>query len=153
MADERNTVLMAAMRLLAAREHSRQELIRKLVLKGHPEHIVQDVVAQLVSQHLQSDARFIENFINSKRTRGQGPIRIQLELQQHQLPAGLVEEYLDSRDPLWQRSAEVVRRKKFGADLPSEYTERMRQAKFLEYRGFTHQQIFAILRDDELSCQ
>ncbi len=149
--DARQTVLTAAMRLLAAREHSRQELQRKLLQKGHPVEVVADVIQQLTSQRLQSDARFVENFISSKRARGQGPKRIQLELQQHNIPVEMMEMYLDMQHPDWQRCAEEVRRKKFGADIPDDYPSRMRQAKFLEYRGFTHQQIFAILRADEMA--
>lgn len=152
MAEEaRQTVLTAAMRLLAAREHSQQELQRKLVQKGHPANIVTDVIEQLAAQRLQSDARFVENFISSKRARGQGPKRIQLELQQHNIPAEMIEMHLDMQHPDWQRCAEDVRRKKFGADIPEDYPARMKQAKFLDYRGFTHQQIFAILREDEMA--
>jgi len=152
MVDEtRNKVLTAAMRLLAAREHSQQELLRKLVQKGHTAGQVAEVIEQLASQGLQSDIRFVENFINSRRARGQGPRRIQLDLAQHQIPADVVERLLNSRSPVWQQHAEAVRHKKFGAGIPDDYADRMRQAKFLEYRGFTSEQIFAILRQDDLA--
>ena len=152
MAEEaRQTVLTAAMRLLAVREHSQQELHRKLVQKGHPAELVTDVIRELGAQRLQSDERFVESFISSKRARGQGPKRIQLELQQHNIPVEMTETHLDIQNPDWQRCAEEVRRKKFGADIPEDYPARMKQAKFLEYRGFTHQQIFAILREDEMA--
>lgn len=148
MANERNDALAGAMRLLATREHSQHELRRKLTQKGHAAEWVDEVIAQLSAQDLQSDERFVETFINSRRERGQGPTRIQLELQQHQIAPELIANYLDARDAIWHDVAEKVRSKKFGDDLPDDYKERMRQAKFLEYRGFTHQQIFASLDEE-----
>ena len=149
MSEAHHAVLAGAMRLLATREHSQQELRRKLIQKGHEPALIDVVMAQLIAQGLQSDARFVDNFINSRRERGQGPTRIQLELQQHQIAPDIIQAQLEPRDPLWRECAEKVRRKKFGAAIPDDYLERMRQAKFLEYRGFTHQQIFALL-DAEL---
>ena len=149
MSEAINDVLAGAMRLLATREHSQHELRRKLIQKGHDPILIDEVMAQLIAQGLQSDARFVDNFINSRRERGQGPTRIQLELQQHQIAADVIQAQLDPRDPLWRECAEKVRRKKFGTTIPDDYPVRMRQAKFLEYRGFTHQQIFALL-DAEL---
>jgi len=46
-------------------------------------------------------------------------------------------------------TARAVRRKRFGAAPPSDFRERARQARFLEYRGFDGDQIRAALgRDD-----
>ena len=41
-----------------------------------------------------------------------------------------------------------MRRKRFGADPPSDFRERARQARFLEYRGFSRDQIRAALEVD-----
>ena len=149
MSEAHQAVLAGAMRLLATREHSQHELRRKLIQKGHAPELIDEVMAQLRAQGLQSDARFVENFINSRRERGKGPTRIQLELQQHQIAADIIQAQLEPRASIWRDYAEKARRKKFGAAIPADYPARMRQAKFLEYRGFTHQQIFALL-DAEL---
>jgi len=148
MSEARHAVLAGAMRLLATREHSQHELRRKLTQKGHAPVLIDDVMAQLIAQGLQSDARFVDAFINSRRERGQGPTRIQLELQQHQIAPELIQAHLDPRDASWREYAEKVRCKKFGAAIPDDFPARMRQAKFLEYRGFTHQQIFALLAEE-----
>ncbi len=149
MSEALNDALAGAMRLLAAREHSQQELRRKLSQKGHELEMAELAITQLAEQDLQNDERFVESFINSHQARGKGPKRIQLELQQHQLPEYLVEQYLDPEDETWRESAAQVRIKKFGHDFPEDYKERMKQAKFLEYRGFTHEQIFSVLKDIE----
>jgi regulatory protein len=141
-------ILASAMRLLATREHSTAELRRKLVQKGGDAQAVEAVLLELKAQNLLSDARFTESFINARRERGQGPLRIQRELQEHQIEAELVERYLDPRDPLWLVQAGKVREKKFGTRLPDDYKEKMQQARFLEYRGFSHELIRQLLRED-----
>lgn len=145
----KNDVLVVAMRLLATREHSLSELQRKLVQKGHDEQDVADVLLQLKDENLQSDERFVECFINSRRERGKGPLHIQRELQQHNISSELVTTYLDVRDPVWLEKADTVRVKKFGTALPDDFNEKMRQTKFLEYRGFSHEQIRGIFNDFE----
>jgi len=147
MSEAINDALAGAMRLLAAREHSQHELRRKLTQKGHELDAAEQAIAKLAEQDIQSDERFVENFINSHRRRGKGPTRIQLELQQHQLAEYLVEQYLDSSDEVWRESAAEVRSKKFGDDCPEDYQAKMKQATFLEYRGFTHDQIFSVLKE------
>ncbi len=147
MSEALNDALAGAMRLLAAREHSQHELRRKLTQKGHEPNVAERAIEQLVEQDLQSDERFVEGFINSHQVRGKGPKRIQLELQQHQLPEYLLDQYLDISDGIWHESAAQVRTKKFGEELPEDYKEKMKQAKFLEYRGFTHDQIFSVLNE------
>ena len=146
MSEAVNNVLAGAMRLLAAREHSQYELRRKLSQKGHDSDDIEQVIEQLVAQNLQSDERFVESFVNSYRERGKGPKRIRMELQQHQLPTDLIEMHLDDRDVIWKESAIKVKLKKFGDELTDDYQQQMKQAKFLEYRGFTHEQISAALK-------
>jgi regulatory protein len=135
------------MRLLATREHSQHELRRKLKQKGHAASDIEDVIEQLVAQRLQSDERFVDSFVNSYRERGKGPKRIRLELQQHQLPDELVEKYLDERDETWKKVAWQVKSKKFGSEQPDDFQQHVKQARFLEYRGFTQEQISAVLKD------
>ena len=52
------TVEAAAVRLLAQREHSRGELGRKLVAKGHEAETVDQTLADLETRGLLSDERF-----------------------------------------------------------------------------------------------
>jgi hypothetical protein len=48
----------------------------------------------------------------------------------------------------WLADAERVRRKKFGDAIPESYEERARQARFLQNRGFTMEQIRRVLKGD-----
>ena len=134
-------VRLAAMNLLARREHSQQELHRKLANKGFEPADIRPALATLSEEGLLSDERFTEAFINSRLKRGSGPIKIAMELQQRGVSDELVNIYLDERDALWAESAVTVRAKRFGPNLPDDFKERARQMRFLQYRGFTIQQI------------
>lgn len=138
-----------AMDYLARREHGCDELKGKLIKKECPPSIAAEVVAQLAAENLVSDERFTENFINSKRNRGQGPVRIRQELREKGIIDDLIDAWLDPREPRWLDTLKEVRSKKFGSILPRGYKERARQARFLQYRGFTTDQIFRVLGDDD----
>jgi len=138
-----------AMDLLARREHTRQELVTKLATRDFPEDVAEAVVDRLTEENLQSDVRFTEAFVSMRRKKGQGPIRIQNELQQRGVSQDLQDEYLDSRDDIWRDMIKQVRQKKFGNSSPKNYQQRAKQARFLQYRGFTSEQIRQELREYE----
>ena len=53
----------------------------------------------------------------------------------------LIDAGLDAADVDWIGAAREVRARKYGAERPTEYKERARQSRFLQYRGFTGEQI------------
>ncbi len=139
------TIREVAVRLLATREHSSAELFRKLVQKGFAQPDVQTLITQLQQENLLSDLRFSESFIRSRQLRGYGPIRIQAELRQHGFNDEQIRLSLDASAQGWLRLAQQVRQKKFGTAIPRDYEEKVRQMRFLEYRGFSHEQIRIII--------
>ena len=139
----------AAIRLLARREHAAVELTRKLRAKGWPEALVEAAVEGLVEERLVSDERFTEAFIHGRVGRGSGPLKIEAELGQKGVGDAVVAELLDRRDAEWRRLAREVRAKRFGAEIPRDFKERAKQMRFLQGRGFTHDQIRAALGDDD----
>jgi regulatory protein len=134
-------VEIAAVRLLGRREHSRAELVRKLAERGAPAGLVDEVLVALAARHLQSDERYAESLVNSRIGRGQGPVRIRRELAERGVAAKHIDEALAAAEVDWDRLARETRRRRFGSDVPGEWNERVRQARFLEYRGFTGVQI------------
>ncbi|MBI3777586.1 MAG: regulatory protein RecX [Gammaproteobacteria bacterium] len=133
------------MQYLARREHSRRELHDKLLKKGCDEAIATETVKRLEQERLVSDDRFMESLIQARRSRGYGPLRIQKELQDKGVTAEAIERWLDVSGREWLEDIRRVQRKKFGARLPRSFTERARQARFLQYRGFTYDQIQKVL--------
>lgn len=148
MAADDKPVELAAVRLLARREHGTQELKRKLIAKGHDADAVGRVVEKLGAKRLVSDERFVTSFVHHHAKRGQGPVRIRNELRQQGIEADAVELALGSGDMDWEALAADVRRRKFGAARPRSAAERAKQSRFLQYRGFTADQIRAALIDE-----
>jgi regulatory protein len=138
-----------ALALLAGREHGRRELARKLAARGFPAEIVAAVVAALESSGALAEARFTETFVRSRIAKGQGPQRIRGELAQRGVADADVDTALGDAHVDWLATARAVRRKRFGPELPRDFRERARQARFLEYRGFDGEHVRAALgRDD-----
>jgi regulatory protein len=131
---------VAALDALARRDYASEDLRLKLLEKGYDVSVVLPLLEALRDEKLLDDRRYLENFVAYHAARGQGPLRIRLELRRHGLQGTLVEEYLDSF-PDWIARLEKAREKKFGAQLPENYADRQLQARFLGYRGFTSAQI------------
>jgi regulatory protein len=143
-ADER-TVRTAALALLAGRDFGRAELARRLARRGYPADVVATVVEALVAERLLSESRFVEQFIRQHAGRGHGPARIRAELRERGAEQAEVEAGLEAAGEDWIALARDARRRRFGVSPPGDYAERARQARFLQYRGFTAEQIRAAL--------
>lgn len=134
-----------ALKLLARREHTQQELGEKLIRKGCAAELAEEVVGQLARERLLSEERFIESFVQARRSRGYGPLRIREELRGKGVDEDAIAQWIDVNGREWLEELRQVRRKKFGAGLPKSFNERARQARFLQYRGFTTDQIQQVL--------
>lgn len=131
------------MDLLARREHSYSELLRKLVLRGALTEAAEIELDRLQEDGLLSDARFCEAYVHARSQRGIGPRRLREELRQKGVAESLIELVLD--DPAWDWPARARQAfdKRFPQGLADELKERGRQQRFMQYRGFIWQDIFA----------
>jgi regulatory protein len=130
-----------AMDYLARREYGYEELISKLASAGFNADIAEDVVGVLRDENLQSDQRFTESFVRSRISQGKGPVRIRQELKERNVPPAIIVDALEEAGEDWFARAVEVRVKKFGADIPPDFTEKARQMRFLQYRGFEQEHI------------
>ena len=130
-----------AMDFLARREYGQTELIRKLADKGFDRDVAEHAVTQLTADGLQSDQRFADSFAQSRINQGKGPVRIRLDLGQRGIPDSIIEMSLEEADPDWYALAREQRVKKFGEAAPSDFKEKARQRRFLQYRGFEQDHI------------
>jgi regulatory protein len=148
---EAKRVEIAALRLLARREHSIEDLRRKLLSKGYDPGRVAAVMEKLTAKRLASDDRFAAGLVQHRARRGQGPVRIRADLRQQGVAESLIDQEFSKAEVDWNRLAAQVRRRKFGAAEPRTWSERAKQARFLQYRGFSADQIRAALGgSDEL---
>jgi regulatory protein len=146
--ESRVTPRNKALDLLSRREHSRLELRTKLAAREYSSAEIEPTLDVLVADGLLSDERFAEAYFTARKRVGRGPVRIRLELEQRGVNSGIIHQYLDEYAVEWLSLAKDVRRRKFGSELPLEYQEKARQMRFLEQRGFTHEQIRAAVDDN-----
>lgn len=124
-----------AVALLARREYARAELKQRLAQYGAAESEIDDLLQRLADAHLQSDRRYSESFVRSKKTRyGRG--RLVQELRQKGVDEEIFSDLLPAADEELQRAAQILR-KKF---RQPENTAAMKQKylQFLCYRGFSY---------------
>lgn len=129
------------MRLLARREHAPRELVAKLRAKGATAAIAERVVGGLDADGLVSVRRFAEALIAARVRRGYGPVRVERDLKEQGLERDAIAEHLRCAGVDWAALAIEQRCKRFGARAPTGAAEAARQRRFLQYRGFTADQI------------
>lgn len=132
-------------RLLARREYSVSQLQQKLLQKGYLDEDVQKVINEFIASGTISDRRYTESLIRYRQSQGYGPLRVRQELQSRGIPQEMIEDHLDITDNAWFLEISRVWRKKFKGQYPATLKDRGKQIRFLQYRGFTHAQIEAVL--------
>ena len=123
-----------ALRYLAAREHSRTELERKLRLHEEEPGQLAQVLDELQAKDFISETRVVASVINRRAGRF-GAARIKYELQQKGLCAQAVAEAVDSLKGSELERAREVWRKKFDGPA-ADAAGQAKQMRFLAARGF-----------------
>ncbi len=138
--------LNIALRLLARREHSSEELRGKLLVRGCEPDAVSATLAELARRGWQSDDRYARAAVSSGARKGHGPHRIRLQMQRAGVDASLTAEQLANEEVDWlqqaHKAAEKYLRGKDSIDLK---TKAKLQA-FLLRRGFSSDHIRATLK-------
>ena len=147
MSDDRPACRRRAMDLLARREHSRRELEQKLAARSFALPLIAEVLDELEHEGLLSADRFAQSFVESRFARGHGPRRIERELAERGIESS--RDLLDDARFDWDALARETRIKRFGRAQPADFREKARQMRFLEYRGFGHDQIRRALESDD----
>jgi regulatory protein len=138
-----------AIALLARRDYSSEELRRKLADRGYLEHAIEPVVEELIATNKVNDERYGQNVVAYRARRGHGPARIRGELQKSGLSRSAIDEVVKGEEaPDFLALARAARTRKFGPEIPKDRKERARQARFLQYRGFSNDHIRAALDGD-----
>ena len=147
-----------ALRLLSGREHSRQELERRLApLEESPGQLAK-ILDELQGKGFISEQRVVESVLN-RRSAKQGASRIRQELQSKGLDRELVTEAVASLQSTEIARARLLWEKKFAnraAVAPTEHpdkaseraaaaSERGKQVRYLASRGFSGDTIRRVL--------
>jgi len=145
-----NAAYSAAVALLARRDFSSDDLERRLTVRGFTREAVAQALTELRSANALDDARYGQNLVARSTRRGQGPVRIRNELRRAGVAPELAEAAINPGQdgPDFARLARETRARKFGAKVPRDWKEKARQARFLQYRGFSTDHIRAALDGD-----
>jgi regulatory protein len=142
--------------LLSRRDYSASELRKKMKGRGYLEEAIASVVDDLLASNTINDRRYGTNVVAYRARRGQGPVRIRNELRKAGVAAedveaavaGETEGQAEGNAPDFVKRAREVRTRKFGPEIPKDRKERAKQARFLQYRGFSNDHIRAALEGD-----
>lgn len=134
-----------AMRYLARREYSRQELAQKLSANAdiNNSEELTTVLDQLEQQGFLSAQRVVEQTAHLRRAR-YGSQRIIHELKTKGIDAHLIDEIMPTLQATENGTASTVWQKKFG-QLPATREEYAKQMRFMMSRGFSVQTVRQIL--------
>lgn len=123
-----------ALRLLAAREHSRKELERKLAQHETEPGQLKAALDELQARGFIDEQRVVESVVHRRAGRlGSG--RIGQELRAKGLDADRIAVAVEGLRATEYERAREVWRKKFG-EPPQDAAQRAKQARFLAARGF-----------------
>jgi regulatory protein len=142
------TLRERALRLLARREHSRQELGRKL--SGHtgdPQE-VERTLDECEARGWLSEKRVVEQVVHNRRSRF-GIRRIERDLEAKGLSGEATAAALAQLKGGQLEAAREVWRRKFRGHVPRTPAERGRQARFLQGRGFELDVILKVIEGED----
>ncbi|QTF07390.1 recombination regulator RecX [Brenneria izadpanahii] len=152
--------LRYAMNVLSVRDHSEVEIRRKLAAYLHKAVAegadVDEMAARASAEEIESaiayctehgwldDERYARRYISSRSRKGYGVQRIKAELGQKGIDKATIAAALNECDIDWYQLAKVAAERKFGHPLPVEWKEKAKLQRYLQYRGFSHEEIHSI---------
>jgi regulatory protein len=140
-------IRLAAMNLLARREHSHFELRNKLSRRFTDQAMLEEQLSLLTREGLQSDVRFAENYARQRVSRGYGPVRLREEMRERGVSEQDFAMAMEELAIDWRAVAAQVLLKKFGTQDAAGLKDKSRRIRFLQYRGFTAEH-YRRLQDD-----
>lgn len=140
------TLEALALKLLAAREHSRLELSRKLETRGFDRAEIDTLLDRLTASGALDESRLAQVYVAERIRKGFGPLRIRAELQQKGLDEASIEPYIKDMAEEWPRLLAAAHDRRFGTGPAPSRADFARRGRFLEQRGFPADMIRRHLR-------
>ena len=149
MKEHQTSIFAQALSLLSHREHSKKELATKLKTRGHEEEEINATIERLEEMNYLNDERFAEIFVRSRLSKPLGANRIQQELIQKGINSELAKTALSEANVDWFELAKQLKERKFGEEISTDFKEKAKQSRYLQYRGFDFEQIkYAVSSQD-----
>ncbi|MGS2720458.1 regulatory protein RecX [Paraglaciecola aestuariivivens] len=136
-------------RLLAAREHSKHELLTKLLERNFDYDLSIEWIEKFNQHNLQSEQRFAEALIRGRVNKGIGELRVLNELKQHKIPPEVINLAFEEEPVDWFELAIQVHAKKYKNQPIIDHLTRQKRQRFLYSRGFSQEQIHYALNSNK----
>jgi len=135
-------------RYLNMREHSKQELIEKLLKKKFDLKEISECLNEFSKKNLQSDVRFTESYARVKFNSKKGPIFIRASLMVKGVNKDIIDEALSIySDNDWEQNAKLALNKKYSTKKDSINLSEEKLRLFLQSRGFPFKIIEKAIKD------
>ena len=149
---QKQTALHCGVGLLARREHSAFELRQKLKMREFESDDIDIAIERLLEKDYLSDTRFAESACRHRANRGYGWRYIANELKQKGVCSTIIQQLQKNCEIDWYLQAELAYNKRFGerrvVDAKTTQKQQAKEIRFLQYRGFSHDEIFAVVNDN-----
>ncbi|SJN23691.1 Regulatory protein RecX [Vibrio casei] len=130
-----------AVQLLSRRDHGEFELQQKLKLKEFEEEDIKQALEYCIGNGWMDDLRYAKSQIRQHVYKGHGKRRIQQELTMKQVADNVIEQAFDEEPQDWYELAKETAEKKFKGQKAFDQKSYAKQVRFLQYRGFSFEQI------------
>ena len=141
--------LELAFKFLSYRARSEAELRAKLTQRGFPKKITETTLDKLRSLNLVNDEAFARDWASGRiRSRGYGPLRVDMELRQKGISRALIGKVLKEtfgEEENKERAKRLLEKRFRGKDFTDAKTFR-RAVAFLQRRGYRDSVIAEVLR-------
>ncbi len=149
---QKQTALHCGVGLLARREHSEFELRQKLTTREFEADDIEQAIVRLLEKDYLSDARFAQSTCRYRVNRGYGWRYIANELKQKGVCSTIIQQLQKNCEIDWYLQAELAYNKRFDGireqNSPTAQKEKAKRIRFLQYRGFSSDEIFSIINDE-----
>ncbi|MGP8308370.1 recombination regulator RecX [Vibrio sp. YIC-376] len=139
----------AAIQLLSRRDHGQYELHQKLALKGYEDADIEAAINFCLDHNYLDDLRYAKSQIRQHVYKGHGERRIRQELAQKRVSESVIEEAMAEEPQDWFELARMAADKKFKAIKAKDQKEYAKQVRFMQYRGYSFEQISYALSFEE----
>ena len=147
---ESPSIKTRAIRYLARREYSRQELRQKLrpyLQESENETTLKALLDELEQRGYLSDERFARSRVRLRSAR-YGNARLAYELKADGVSAGIIEKTLQDLGQSEYERARALWQKRFGV-APQDFKERGKQMRYLLARGFSMDVARRVIQSDD----
>lgn len=145
---ELNKLRATALAWLGKQEYSQAKFRRKLEQFEATDEQIAAVIEEFTSHNWLSEQRYCEGFVRARIRKGQGYIRIRNDGRVQGLDEDTLKQALEASEADWFELARQTYEKRYGESQIKDLKEKAKRLRFMQYRGFTMEQVSYAMTQD-----